>query len=324
MRVLVTGFAGYLGPVIVKRLLDAGHYVVGYDTGWFLPNYAETPVWPDKVRLADIRDIGLWPEKVDAVVHLAGLSNDPMGALDEHLTADLNVVGTLTAVATLPLARHVVVSSCAVYGATTTATEETPVHPLTAYASGKARVDAALHDAISTLTHNVVSLRLGTVFGYSPGHRLDLVVNRMVYDAVNNGCYVRATGNAARPLVHVEDVADAVEFFLTKRPDVIGIVNVVGENVRMHDLARRVAAYAEVDLDLQPPGADQRDYMASGAKLAALGFTPKRTVEGSLPVLFEKTIGLPPGQYQRLPALQRLIASGRLTPDLRTPQRIAA
>lgn len=312
MRVLVTGFGGYIGPVIVRRLRDAGHYVIGWDTGFFLPNYAEPPTWPDKVRFVDIRDARLWPDKVDAVVHLAGLSNDPMGDLYPHLTDQINYWGT-RAVLDFP-ARHVVVSSCSVYGANDMATEESAPHPLTDYALAKARVDDVLVGG--------VSLRLGTVYGYSPGHRLDLVVNRMAWDAVNVGL-VTATGNAARPLVHVEDVADAVLFMLD-RPET-GIYNVVGENVRMHDLAGQIGKYAAVPVRLLPPGADQRDYMASGDKLAALGFRPKRTVESSLPVLFEHTIRLPYSRerYERLPALRRLMERN-LTSDLRPKERIAA
>ncbi len=321
MRVLVTGFAGYIGPVVVKRLRDAGHYVIGWDTGWFLPSYAEIPTWPNKVRFTDIRDAHVRPERVDAVVHLAGLSNDPMGELSPNLTVDINVDGTMGVLRVLPAARHVIVSSCSVYGGRgDIAKEADETDPLTTYAECKDAVDDFVHRVIQHT--NAVSLRLGTVYGYSPGHRLDLVVNRMAWDAVNVGV-VTATGNAARPLVNVEDVADAVLFMLD-RPET-GIYNVVGENVRMHALASSIGKYAAVPVRLLPPGADQRDYMASGDKLAALGFRPKRTVEGSLPVLFERTIRLPYSRdrYERLPALKRLMERN-LDTNLRPKELIAA
>ncbi|MCC6311343.1 MAG: SDR family oxidoreductase [Trueperaceae bacterium] len=311
MNVLVTGFAGYLGPVIVRRLKEAGHTVIGLDTGWFLPNYAEPPVWPDGFLMCDLRDFyPLIP--FDAVVHLAGLSNDPLGDLDEDLTEQINVGGTLGIVNGLELARHVIISSCAIYGATAElATEDTPPNPLTAYARGKLRVDTLA----PVLGGNFVSLRLGTAFGYSPGHRLDVVVNKMVHDAIN-GRPVTVNGNASRPLVHVDDVASAVLFMLDREEQ--GVYNVVSDNWRMADLGRVVADFSGVKLVLDDGGPDQRDYMASPKKLIDLGWYPTRTVDGSLPVLFEHTLKLPPGDYVRLSALKRLIDAGSLTPSLRS------
>lgn len=322
MRVLVTGNLGYIGPVIVRRLQAEGHYVIGWDLGLFVHEYAEMPVWPDKQRFLDIRDASLWHETVDAVVHLAGLSNDPMGDLDPELTEKINVGGTLKVVQ-LTNARHVIVSSCSVYGATSeVATEETEPNPLSVYAEGKALVDqAVLARARVDRSLNALSLRLGTVYGYSPGHRLDLVVNRMVHDAANKGV-VTATGNAARPLVHVEDVADAVAYFLPRGET--GIYNIKAENYRMHDLARAIGNYAGVPIDLRPSGADARDYMASSAKAYLAGWRPSRSVETSLPVLFERTFNLPPGRYERLPVLRRVMDSGRLDAHLYPPSRIAA
>ena len=320
MRVLVTGWAGYIGPVLVRRLRAAGHYVIGWDLGIFLPQYVEPPEWPDKVRFVDIRDADLWPERVDAVVHLAGLSNDPMGNLDADLTHAINVNGTLGVFDNYRNSRHVVVSSCSVYGTSKMATEDDTPAPLTHYAMGKAAVDKAVQFAV-THDEDAVCLRLGTVYGYSPGHRLDLVVNRMSWDAVNTG-YVRATGNAARPLTHIEDVASAVLFMLD-RPET-GIYNVVGENYRMHDLARAIARYAATDAVLDPPGADQRDYMADGSKLRALGWESQHTVAGSLPVLMQHTITLPPRTYERLPALRALMQRGYLDKNLRHQEAKAA
>lgn len=318
MRVLVTGWSGYIGPVVTRALRDAGHWVIGLDTGWFLPNFAEPPEWPDEVIFDDIRRL---PNvNVDAVVHLAGLSNDPLGDLDSGLTATINDRGTTRLLNLYHAKRQIVVSSCAVYGGTgVLATEETPPVPLTAYAKAKLAVDSYARrydwqaDVHGWPSLNVASLRLGTVFGYSPGHRLDTVVNRMVYDASRGGP-VTARGNALRPFVHVEDVASAIVFMLG-RP-ATGIYNVVGENMRIPELGRAVAWFAGVDLDLAPTDADARDYGATATKLMSLGWAPKRSVEGSLPVLFERTFSLPdaewPDRYIRLNALKRLIDRGRL------------
>lgn len=310
MKVLVTGSEGYIGPVIVRELKAAGHRVLGYDTCWF-GRWSDA----DQLLIGDIREPlvnASWP---DVVVHLAGLSNDPLGDLSPALTTGINQWGTIDQIAHFSEARHVVISSCAVYGATSElATEGSKVNPLTAYARAKAFVDEWVTDWGLDWT----ALRLGTVFGHAPNHRLDLVVNRMVFDALNNGG-VRVQGNAARPLVHVEDVASAVLWAVNGHAQ--GIYNVIGENVRMRDLGRDVASFADVPVKYEDGGADARDYQASGEKLLRAGWAPSRSVAGSLPVLFEKTLA-----YQRddLPARIRLSAlSARADIDPKTLRSVA-
>jgi nucleoside-diphosphate-sugar epimerase len=306
MRVLVTGSAGYIGPVVVRRLKAAGHEVLGYDTEWFGRDTEST--W--RVR-GDIRDPLVHPDWPDVVVHLAGLSNDPMGELDPGLTRDINLEGTLLMLSRYRDARHVVISSCAVYGQCGgLATEDTTPNPQTMYARCKSWVDALTTYRVD----RAVILRLGTVFGDSPNLRLDTVVNRMVFDALN-GLGVTVTGNAARPLVHIEDVASAVQWAVEGYAT--GIYNVVGENVRMRDLGRAIAHFADVPVRYVDGGADTRDYMASGEKLLRAGWASTYTVEGSLPVMFEKFLrydksDLP--DHIRLLQLRYLIDAGELDP----------
>ena len=311
MNVLVTGSCGYVGPVVVRALRAAGHTVTGYDLGWFGENDGST--WFIRGDIREPLVHSAWP---DVVVHLAGLSNDPMGDLDPELTEDINIRGTMAMLTRYP-GRHVIVSSCAAYGVQTTpATERTRPNPQTLYAEAKANVDraAAWRERPGGEGLDYVSLRLGTVFGPAPNHRLDLVVNRMVFDALNNGG-VRVTGNAARPLVHVEDVASAVLWAV--EGDQRGIYNIIGENVRMKALGRAIAHYAGVPVKYASSGADTRDYMASGEKALRAGWAPTRSVEGSLPALFEHTkqydqYDLP--DHVRLAQLQRLIDEGTLDP----------
>ena len=311
MNVLVTGSAGYIGSVLVPALKRAGHTVLGYDTGWFGDDTQST--W--FVR-GDIREPLVHPLWPDVVVHLAGLSNDPMGDLDADLTWGINHYGTLSMMQRHDEARHVIISSCAVYGqASTLCDEATPVNPQTTYAECKALVD----EWATNYVPDHAILRLGTVFGPSPNHRLDLVVNRMVYDAMNSRS-VRVTGDAARPLTHIEDVASAIVWAVGN--DAQGIYNVVGENVRMKELGRDVARVASCPVKFESGGADTRDYMASGRKLLAAGWYPTRSVAGSLPALFEFTadfipavLGPTDSNYIRLAQLTRLIESGELDPQ---------
>lgn len=319
MRVLVTGCFGYLGPVIVRHLKAAGHYVIGLDTGWFLPNYAEMPTWPHYAAWTDLRDIrpaDVGGECPDVIVHLAGLSNDPLGDIDEALTQRINDFATLELIASTPQARHVIVSSCSVYGHTEDiATEDTPVNPLTAYARAKAEVDkwAPMFAAYG----GVISLRLGTVWGYSPGHRLDLVVNRMMFDAIHSE-RVTAQTNAWRPLVHVEDVARNVTHYVEN--DATGIRNVVGENVQMQALAGRIADYVGVPATFDDGSADRRDYRARNSGLRSLHSVFN---DDDLFDLFVNTQLLPVSavdptdRYTRLNSLRRLMNLGLLDKDLR-------
>lgn len=315
MRVLVTGNLGYIGPVLTRALHAAGHSVVGLDTGWYLSDYAEDPEWPDVQVFGDIRTVEpaqFWQtHNIDVAVHLAGLSNDPIGDLDPALTNAINFVGTARML--IPGVRNVVVSSCSVYGTSdgSPSTEESDTNPLTAYARAKAAVDQYLVNFGGVIgVASWASLRLGTVWGWSPGHRLDLVVNRMVSDALYGGV-VTANGNPARPIVHVADVARAILHFIER--DDTGIYNIVGENIRIEPLAERVAAAVVerydgyVAINRRDAGADQRDYMASGAKAAAAGWLPMHTLGNSLGGLVNRTARMEPGIYERLPIARHFL-----------------
>lgn len=304
-QVLLTGALGYIGPVVTRRLKAAGHRVIGLDLGWFTSQYVTLPDWPDSVFFGDIRagTGALAP----VVVHLAGLSNDPLGALDPALTRSINEEGTLHLIRTMPRARHVVVSSCAVYGQSPDiASEDTAPNPLTEYARCKAAVDAGLEYARSA-----VSLRLGTVYGPSPGHRLDLVVNRMVYDATH-GRGVTVHGSQWRPFVHIEDVAEAI--LRAVESDITGIRNVVGQNMKIDTLGGIVARATGAALTVND-SPDKRDYRAATNHSDWMEY--RHTIDEALPELIEFTRPLgPPSRYERLATIKGLIASGRLSADL--------
>jgi nucleoside-diphosphate-sugar epimerase len=305
LNILVTGSAGYIGTVLVPVLRAAGHTVLGYDIGWFGRDTAS-----QLSVVGDIRDHLVregWP---DVVVHLAGLSNDPMGDLSPALTYGINKWGTLDVITSHPDARHVVVSSCAVYGqADDLCTEETKVNPLTVYARCKAEVDEWV---TSRRTLDYAILRLGTVYGRSPNQRLDLVVSKMVRDARTTG-RLTVSGNAARPLTHIEDVASAIAWAATA--DNQGIYNVVGENIRMHALGRLVSDVTGARVDSMPGGPDSRDYMASGEALTRAGWHPSRTLAAVIPAL--ALASEPLDGHVRLDQLRALMGAGALDKQLR-------
>lgn len=281
MRVLVTGHQGYIGPAVVETLIQAGHRVAGLDSGL----YVETRLEPARavptfvgdvrdVRVADLRDF-------DAVVHLAGLSSDPLGALDPRLTDEINTGGTLKLAESARAAgvrRFVFSSSCSVYGAASEPwiDERSALRPLTAYARSKATAEQGLL-ALASRSFCVVSLRNATAFGYSPHLRSDVVVNDFVTRAFLQG-EVRLTSDGAawRPLVHIRDIARAIADVLQARPEAVNrqIVNVgaTDQNFTIIQVAQLVASQLPgVKLSLVAGAAsDQRSYRVRFDRLAQI------------------------------------------------------
>lgn len=215
MKVLLTGHQGYLGTVMVPILKAAGHDVVGLDAGFF----AECVLGPapdDPPTLSvDLRDVTV-DQLVgfDAVVHLAALSNDPLGALAPDITYDINHHAS-TRLARLAkeagVRRFLYASTCSVYGSAgeDLVDENAPLRPLTPYAESKVRVedDAA---AIADDSFSPVFLRNATAFGFSPRLRADIVLNNLVgYAALTGEVKVLSDGTPWRPLVHAQDIARA-------------------------------------------------------------------------------------------------------------------
>lgn len=214
-RVLVTGHLGYLGAVMVPMLQAQGYEVSGLDVGYFADCVlGPQPVDPPALAL-DLRDVR--PEDLhgyDAVLHLAALSNDPLGALVPGVTHDINhhaSVRLARAAKEAGVARFLYASTCSVYGAAGDGLvdEDAPLHPLTPYAVSKVRVEDDLV-ALADADFCPVFLRNATAFGFSPRLRADIVLNNLVGSAVLTGVVrVLSDGTPWRPLVHARDIAAA-------------------------------------------------------------------------------------------------------------------
>ncbi len=286
MRVLVTGNLGYIGPVMVSALLEAGHEVRGLDSGLFVDGRLEDgPAVPTLER--DLRDVQ--PDDlagIDAIVHLANLSNDPLGHLDPELTYAVNVAAT---VRLARLAREAGVrrflnsSSCSAYGAAVQdwVDEGSEPHPVTPYGISKIQAEGELA-ALATDDFCVVSFRNATAFGYSPNLRTDLVVNDLVTGALLSGrIQLNSDGSAWRPLVHIRDIAQAFTLALGAPAARINgaIINVGADeqNYKIIDVARAIAELTPgATLSIaEGAGADKRSYRVRFDKIRALlpGFT---------------------------------------------------
>lgn len=255
MKILVTGHAGYVGSVATAVLAEAGHDVTGLDAGYFATCHTEglAPRDPDAVLTKDIRAITRQDlEGFDAILHLAALSNDPMGDLAPELTHAINTEATLAlarAAKAAGVQRFIFASSCSIYGAGNPdllLDERAPVNPLTPYARSKVESEAGLL-ALADGCFAPTFMRNATCYGLSPRLRMDLVLNNLVGSALTTGeVRLMSSGLAWRPLLHVRDLARAAAAILSAPSDkVSGVAFNIGRNDENHlvrDLAAIVAA----------------------------------------------------------------------------------
>jgi nucleoside-diphosphate-sugar epimerase len=304
--VLVAGGAGYIGCVLVPRLLERGYRVRLLDRLYF----GEEPLasFRDRIELvvADVRDL---PESalegVDGVINLSGLSNDPTAEYDPEANWQMNALGTETLAERCVergIERYVFASSCSLYdGLPPGMHDETAeIVPRAAYATSKRYGEEALL-RLAGDGFTPVILRNGTVYGWSPRMRFDLVVNTFVKDALLSGrLMLHGGGWMWRPLVDVADVADAmIAGYEAPAEKVRGeIFNVVHSNYQIRELALIVAgtvrmAGRTVDIIEAPEPRLSRDYECSNAKLSnTIGFSPRRSVLGAATDLVERLAGV--------------------------------
>ena len=338
MRILVTGHGGYIGAVLVPMLGRAGHAPVGLDTGLFdACDFGTAPDAVTGVRL-DVRDVDEGDlEGFDAVVHLAGLSNDPLGDLDPQLTDEINRQASVDLARNARAAgvpRFVFSSSCSNYGAAgeDLLDEESPMRPVTPYGRSKMEAEAEI-SALATDEFSPTFLRNGTAYGYSPRMRFDLVVNNLVAWAYTTGkVHLKSDGSAWRPLVHVEDIARAFAAVVEAPREVVHnqVFNVgqTAESYRIWDVAQIVKSVvpgSEISFG-EGASADTRCYRVDCERIrrAVPSFRPAWNVERGARQLHEayREHGLSLDEfegerYQRLAHLRALMRSGRLDAALR-------
>ncbi|MFI8106114.1 NAD-dependent epimerase/dehydratase family protein [Streptomyces sp. NPDC086023] len=252
MRVLLTGHQGYLGTVMAPVLAAAGHEVVGLDSGLFADCLlGPRPADPAGHRV-DLRDVTAeHVAGVDAVIHLAALSNDPLGSLAPELTYDINhhaSVRLARLAREAGVRRFLYASTCSVYGAAggdALVTEDAPLRPVTPYAESKVRVEDDLHE-LADGDFSPVYMRNATAFGFSPRLRADIVLNNLVGHALLSGeVLVLSDGTPWRPLVHAADIAQAFTAALTAPREAVHdrAFNIGSEanNVTVAEIAEQVA-----------------------------------------------------------------------------------
>ncbi|RUL84192.1 NAD-dependent epimerase/dehydratase family protein [Tautonia sociabilis] len=272
MNVFVTGHRGYIGAHLIDLLKQGGHTVTGCDLNLFEGCGWEPVVPPDRELVKDTRAIEVSDlDGFDCVMHLAAISNDPMGALDPKLTFDINRdasirLARLAKQAGIP--RFLFAGSCSVYGKGTKLDldENDPLNPLTAYAQSKIETETAVSE-LADDTFSPVFLRNATAFGHSPMLRIDLVVNNLLGSALAYGeIRIKSDGTPWRPLIHCRDIARAFIALAEAPKDVVHnrAIN-VGDNAQNYqvkdvgDQVRRLIPSATVAYTGEV-GSDPRDY----------------------------------------------------------------
>ena len=278
MKVLVTGTEGYLGCLLAPELIHDGHEVLGVDTGFYkagwLYNGVDTTA---RTLVKDIRHLSVEDlQGVDAIVHMAELSNDPLGQLSPTITYEINHQGSVRLAELAKQAgvsRFVYMSSCSVYGVADGEVDETsPVNPQTAYAECKTLVERDLL-AMADDTFSPTFMRNATAFGASPRMRFDIVLNNLSGLAwTTKKIAMISDGTPWRPLVHGLDIAKAIRKVLDAPRDVVHaeVFNVGSseQNYRVRQIAEIVGdVFTGCDVSFGDSGGDNRSYRVSFEKI---------------------------------------------------------
>lgn len=346
MRVLVTGHLGYIGTVLVPMLLDRGHEVVGLDSDLYRGSTfgslnSPVPNIKKDIRAVQAADL----EGFAAVLHLAGLSNDPLGNLNPELTYAINHLASLrlaTLAKEMGITRFIFASSCSNYGAAgdDCLTEESDFNPVTPYGRSKVLVEQDM-TRLADATFSPTFLRNATAYGVSPRLRFDLVLNNLVAWAFTTGkVLIKSDGTPWRPIVHIEDIARAFIAVLEAPRNVVHNeafnVGRNEDNYQIRDLARfaaetvpgsevEFARDADTETRKFDVGKDSRNYRVDCSKIQRVlpTFQPQWNARKGAQQLYAayKQIGVTLAdfegpKYQRIAQIKKLIGEGRLTSEL--------
>jgi nucleoside-diphosphate-sugar epimerase len=350
MKILITGNLGYLGPVVCRHLRATipGVHITGFDTGyfadcWTVQKFAKEEE-PHKQVIGDLRSFpATLLEGIDAVLHLAAISNDPMGKQFEQATREVNFEGTVKLAKLAKeqgVPRFVFASSCSVYGLDdgTLKSERSDINPLSAYAESKVNAEREI-EKLAGKYFRVTALRFATACGFSPRCRLDLVLNDFVASALSSGeITLLSDGSPWRPLIHVADMARAMEWALTRDSDAAYLAVNAGSadwNYQMKDLAEAVSEQFDgVPVKVNEAALpDKRSYRVDFSVFRKLApkHQPQWTLEKAVGELVDglrpvvgKGMDFRKSSFIRLHVLSELMGAKRLDAGLRWLKALVA
>lgn len=339
MNVLVTGNNGYIGSMLTGLLLDKGYRVTGLDTNYYRGCEFNNYHYPQlKQIVKDIRKIEKKDlDGIEAVIHLAALSNDPLGAFDVKLTDDINYLATVKLAKIAKEAgvrRFIYASSCSMYGIAgqDAVTENSPLAPVTEYAISKVKSEAALAK-LADDSFSPVYLRASTAYGIAPMLRCDLVVNNLVGWAYTTGkIRIMSDGTPWRPTIHVEDLSKAYLACLECPVEIVHDeafnVGRNSENYQIKDMAnvaKKIVPGCEVEYTYEH-GSDSRTYKVSFDKISQKlkdYFKPSWDIEKGIRQIYEAFKGhgltleeFTGNKYVRINQLKKLVQQKTIDDNL--------
>jgi nucleoside-diphosphate-sugar epimerase len=344
MKVLVTGHRGYIGTVLTSRLLERGHIVTGLDADLYRScDFIDAPAVAPSVE-KDIRDVDIDDVAgLDAIIHLAGLSNDPLGDYRPSLTEQVNCLASVKLARLAKRAgvqRFLYASSCSNYGASGSdfLDEKAAFNPVTPYGQSKVDVERALAPMADD-SFSPTFLRASTAYGVSARLRFDLVLNNLTAWAFTTGqVYLKSDGSPWRPIVHVEDIASAYIAVLEADRDLVHNeafnVGLTTENYQIRELAALVKDIVPNSLIEFAPdaGPDLRCYRVDCNYIARRlhGFKPQWTARRGVEQLYDAycrtglTLEDFEGErFKRIAHIKKLIRQGEIDEDLRRVPALA-
>ncbi len=290
MKIIVTGGCGYTGTVLTEKLISQGHRVTVIDTQWF-GNHLKTNK-NLKIIKKDIRDIteSIF-EKIDAVVHLANIANDPSVELNPNLSWDVNVLATKKIVEfsiRKKVKQFIFASSGSVYGVKKEkkVTENLSCVPISVYNKTKMVAERILHSYTDKI--KIHCIRPATVCGFSPRMRLDVSVNMFIYQALKNKKITVFGGKQIRPNININDLVNVYIHFLKNPKITSGDYNAGFENLKILEIAQLVQKYIPCKVSVIKENNDPRSYRQDSQKLLKTGFKLKHSVESAILDIKEK------------------------------------
>jgi nucleoside-diphosphate-sugar epimerase len=283
MHILVTGGCGYIGSVLIPKLLKAGNDITVVDIMWFgnhLPKSNRV-----KTIQEDIRNTASVPmDGIDAIIHLANIANDPCGDLNAKLSWEVNVLATMTMVEHAikhKIKQFLYASSGSVYGVKEEpqVTEDLPLVPISDYNKTKMISERVLMSYKDYITMQCI--RPATVCGYSPRMRLDLSVNMLTMQALVNGRITVFGGDQTRPNIHIQDITDVFTHFLMLGDKAPGIYNAGFENISILNIAKKVVELIPAEIVIMDSN-DPRSYRLNSERLMSTGFKQNHSVSDAI------------------------------------------
>ena len=283
-NILVTGGCGFVGSVLVGRLLNAGHKVKVVDTQWFgnflhtHPNLINIKKDTRHIEVDDLKDI-------NTIIHLANIANDPSVELNPTLSWEVNVLATQQLAEKAKqsgIEQFMFASSGSVYGLKTEekVTEDLELVPISVYNKTKMIAERVLTSYANDF--RVQCIRPATVCGWSPRMRLDVSVNMFTWQAIKSRCINVFGGNQVRPNIHIQDMISAYEFFIDNNQLESGFYNAGFENISILDIAKKVQSkIPDTKIEITESN-DPRSYRQDSKKLLDLGFKREFSVDNAI------------------------------------------